>query len=189
MLAKLALILLVILFGASMFLAGAMAPDSWRQDIAGLVGKLPGLSPSDSSKSDAAGQAKRVAKSAIAPAASTAKASSAAKPATLGSLLVSTAVKQPEPKKGAAAYALQLGMYVSDAAAASEEKRVKAAGIDLPLTRIGVVDASGNAWVVLAVGRFPSTADAQKSEERIASILGMRNLSVVRLPDSGKPAS
>ncbi|GAB3033504.1 hypothetical protein GCM10027285_15410 [Oleiagrimonas citrea] len=189
MLAKLALILLVVLFGACMFVAGVMAPDAWQQRIESAVGHLPGVSSSTPPPGIPTPQLTAGKASNPAVGASASAPPSASTTATLNALLVTSTVKHPAPKKGATAYALQLGMYVSERAADDEERRVKTVGIDLPLTRISVLDAGGHRWIVVAVGRFPSTADAQQSSARIASILGMRNLSVIRLPASGKPAS
>jgi hypothetical protein len=177
-LGKFGLILLVVLFGACMFVAGAMAPPSLRQPIAALAASLPGLHDAkDAGQGPARSGGPAAAASARpAPAGSTS-------PVQLDSLLVGARVAAPVPAKGQSAYALQLGQFVRAADADVLARRAAAVAPGLPLSRIAGSDDKGRAWTVLAIGRYVSPEDAQHDASRLQGALELGDLPVIRLPD------
>lgn len=180
MLGKFGLILLVVLFGACMFLAGAMAPPAWRHSVDALGQRLPGMRGT-SPLPAAAAAANRPG----APRETSAKpaSSASAAPVALDRLLVGARLAAPEPAKGNPAYALQLGQFLRDADADAMARRANAASPGLPLSRIAGVDANGQPWTVLAIGRYVSPEAAQRDAARLQETLGLGDLPAIRLPE------
>ena len=194
MFAKLGFLLLILLFGAFAFIGGTMAPVAWRQSIASLgerlFERLHAIPSASNLPADAANVAKAAAAGSAAPPRETATpAVDATAPVRLDALLVTTKVGTLTPAKGQPAYALQLGQFVTDAEAAAAERRFRAAGLDLPMTRLAVVDTENEPWTVLAIGRFVNPAAALQAASRVQDALQVRSTPVIQLPPSAKPAS
>lgn len=184
MFGKLGLVVLIVLFGVCMFVAGAMAPVGWRSSIASFGGSALRTHP------DAPINAALAASSKPAPAASTpadAPAPASTMTVKLDSLLVSAAVQPPAPAKGQPAYALQLGQFARSADADAAMRRGAGAAPDLPLARIATVAADNTPWTVVAIGRYVSPAMAQRDAARLCAALGLRDLPVIRLPEAVPP--
>jgi cell division protein FtsN len=189
-LGKFGLILLGVLFGACMFVAGAMAPAAWRQSIGTLTQRLTGTPDAAATRSILATSGKPATPPGKTPA--TPAASGSAAPVPLGNLLVSARVAMPAPAKGQPAFALQLGQFARDADADALARRAVAAAPGLPLSRIAGVDTNGQAWTVLAIGRYVSPEEAQRDAARLQENLDLGDLPAIRLPDpapSAKPGA
>lgn len=185
MFGKLGLVVLIVLFGACMFVAGAMAPDGWRASIGGFGG--PALrAHHDIPIAAALASSGKPAPTASAPADAPAPASTTT--VKLDSLLVSATVRPPAPAKGQPAFALQLGQFARSADADAAVQRGAGAAPDLPLARIATVDAGGTPWTVVAIGRYVSPAMAQRDAARLCAALGLRDLPVIRLPEASPSA-
>lgn len=181
MLGKFGLVLLVVLFGACMFVAGAMAPPAWRQSIGAFGQRLPVSGGAMAVPAATAAAGKPGAPQA---AASTGPASSGSTaPVAMDSLLVGAHVAAPVPAKGQPAYALQLGQFVRDADAEAMARQATTAAPGLPLSRIAGIDANGQTWTVLAIGRYVSPDDAQRDAARLQQALGLGDLPAIRLPE------
>lgn len=195
MLGKFGLVLLVLLFGACMFVAGVMAPPSLRQPIDALAGHLPDARDTATAAARRPGAPAASASSAPAsgtPASATPAAAGTAAPVRLDSLVVGAHVARPAPAKGQPAYALQLGQFVRDADADAMAARAAKAMPDLPLSRIASVDASGHDWTVVAIGRYVSPDDSQRDAALLRASLDLGDLPVIRLPEpppSAKPGA
>ncbi|MDE2154538.1 MAG: SPOR domain-containing protein [Xanthomonadaceae bacterium] len=193
MFAKLGFLLLIVLFGAFAFIGGAMTPDAWRQSIAGLGGRLSerlhALPSTASLPADAAHAAKAAAAGSAAPVEGTATpAVDSTSPVPLDALLVMAKVDPLAPARGQPAYALQLGQFVTSTEATAAERRFRAAGLDLPMTRLAAVDAENEPWTVLAIGRFASPAAARQAAPRVQDALHVPSPPVIQLPLSAKPS-
>ena len=176
MIAKFGFILLVILFGALMFIVGTMAPPSLHSYVAaGIANVVPhsavmkaGTTGADTNTASGAASAP-------------AKGDDKNKPLPYQSLLL----RSPLPAK--AQYALQAGMF-SDAAAAN--------GLNARLTKLGypsqiiaVVDTDRQTWQVVAAGSFGSLNDTDAARIRLEQTLGLAQPpSTIVLPPSPKPA-
>lgn len=166
MLGKFGLILVIVLFGAAMFLVGVLAPQSIRQPIADAAAAL---------------RESRAARQAAAPHA-TIPGPAQAEPAAIPfqDLLVPT----PLPLDGT--YAVQLGMYSTVDSAAAWVERVRASG--LPVATIPVLDEHGARWIAVVTGRYNSPDDARAARLSLSRSLGLAQpLLVIRLPPP-KPA-
>lgn len=183
MLRKLGLLLLVVLFGACMFVAGVAAPDAWRTSISARLPFGAVSAPASAASVVAAEQ------SIAAPAtAATSPSKAASTPPKMDSLLVSTQVQPPTAAAGKPAFALQLGQYASAAAATTAAADYQRSGLRYALVRLQVADSGGATWTVLAIGRFPSAELAAHAEPQVRGTLKLsRVLRVIRLPPA-KPA-
>jgi cell division protein FtsN len=171
--AKLGFILVVAAFGALMFAAGAVAPDSVRTKIESIskraITAAATLVMPATPKAPQAPAADKVA--AKAPAAAAAKDDSVA----LESLLLPA----PLPVKGK--FAIQAGQF-ADADAADELKR-EAADLGVKAAVVPVVDTNGQHWFVVAAGSFDSLDDARVACWPISRDLGKSNpLPLMLLP-------
>jgi cell division protein FtsN len=211
MFAKFGFLLLILLFGVFAFIGGAMAPDAWQQSIAHIGNHLIDLMHTTSSISVISTDVACVTKPASAASASNqshdtkcaTKASDATgsavpdstpttpaiAPVQLDALLVKTTVATPVPAKGQPVFALQLGQFVTDDEASIAEDHFKAQGLDLPLTKVAVIDSQNASWTVLAIGEFASPAAALQAAPRLQEALDLRSTPLIQLPPSPKPAS
>lgn len=175
MLDKFGLILLVLLFGACMFVAGMMAPSAWQHSLLAVLGPEPHDTPpllaATAGKRDAS-------RAAIASPATSAPAA----PMDLDQLLIGSRLATPSPAKGQPAYALKLGQFLRDADVEAMARRARAAAPDLPVSRITGVDATGQTWIVLAVGRYVSPQATQRDAVRLQETLRLDDLPAIRLP-------
>lgn len=178
MLGKFGLILLVLLFGACMFVAGMMAPSTWRYSLLTVLGPhVP--EPHNTSPLLAAKAGKRGASRAAVASPAT---SALAAPMDLDQLLIGSHLATPSPAKGQPAYALKLGQFLRDADVEAMARRAQAAAPDLPVSRITGVDATGQTWTVLAVGRYVSPQATQRDAARLQETLRLDDLPAIRLP-------
>jgi len=214
MFAKFGFLLLILLFGVFAFIGGAMAPDAWQQSIAHIGNHLIDLMHTTSSISVISTDVACVTKPASAASASnqshdtkcatkasdatgsavpdstpTTPAIAATAPVQLDALLVKTTVATPVPAKGQPVFALQLGQFVTDDEASIAEDHFKAQGLDLPLTKVAVIDSQNASWTVLAIGEFASPAAALQAAPRLQEALDLRSTPLIQLPPSPKPAS
>lgn len=178
MIAKFGFILLVVLFGTLMFVAGTMAPPSLHDYVTHAVA---GIAPQSVATAKAAGTAGTSTQAASGAANAPAKGDDKDKPLPYQSLLL----RSPLPAK--AKYALQAGMF-SDAAAAN--------GLNARLTKLGypsqviaVVDTDQQTWQVVTAGSFDNLDDADAARSRLAQALGLAQPpSTIVLPPPPKPA-
>jgi cell division protein FtsN len=194
MFAKLGLLVLIIVFGACMFVAGTMAPDSMRQPLATLGDRLSGTetaTPVAAVKSPAPVASRSVAAMPLAVGSPAPEPSGTPKkgaPVRLDSLLVTAAVDEPAPDKGKPAYALQIGQFATDEDADAAVQRVEKAGLGMPLAHVATLDAENEPWTVVAIGQFASTSAAVRAAPRVQSVLGIRETPVIKLPPPAEPA-
>jgi cell division septation protein DedD len=198
MLAKFGLVILIVIFGAGTFVAGTMAPDDFRQHVAAIGARVlgqpvPTASTTPPVVDDALALVGAPAPPPLAakPAAPATPVAAAEKPAPvrLESLLVTAAIKEPQPGKGEPTYALQVGQFATEDDANATIRRLKEAGLGLPLTSVPVLDADNEPWSVVAIGQFASSAAAQRAAPRVQSVLDIRETPVIQLPPSDKPTS
>lgn len=186
MIAKAGFILLVLLFGALMFMAGTLAPPGIGQAVTGAVNRLaaylPGardieaeLKPAIPSRAGAGAAA------ASAPASAAASAATSA-PDTLAasSLLI------PTPLPEAGKYALQAGQYAHEADASAMYAKIRNA--KLPAQKVAnVQDGAGGLWTVVAVGPYASLDEARTANSMVAVQLGLIGpLPLILLPAPAK---
>lgn len=177
MIAKFGFILLVILFGALMFIAGTMAPPSLHSYVAAGIARIVPRSAAMTAGTTTGADTITASGAAGVPA----KGDDKNKPVPYQSLLL----RSPLPAK--AQYALQAGMF-SDAAAAN--------GLNARLTKLGypsqiiaVVDTDQQTWQVVAAGSFGSLNDADAARIRLAQALNLAQPpSTIVLPPPPKPA-
>ena len=173
MLAKIGFILIVLVFGALMFVAGTLAPESVRGSVASSAQELIDRLPLGGKAS---------ASSAAATAAAGEETPAAEEQQALihyETLLLPT----PLPEKGQ--YALQVGLFADLASTSVLADRLQALGY--ATQAIAVVDQNGQPWVVLAAGTFPSPDAARDARAPVARGLGLaRPLTLILLPPEKK---
>jgi hypothetical protein len=168
MFAKFGLILLVVMFGALLFVLGTLAPESVRWPMTRVAQDI--VSPR---KVDAV---KATPKS---PATAAAAASSTKQPAPAPIPYQQLLIPTPLPLDGM--YALQLGLYPTPTDADAWVKRAQAAGV--PASAISVVDENGEHWIVVAAGQYGSPEDARAARISLTRTLTLAQaLPVIRLP-------
>ena len=172
MVAKAGFILLVLLFGALMFMAGTLAPPGIGQTVTGaanhLAAYLPGakdvearLTPESASKAGASTGAASAPTGAAASAAASAPEALAA-----SSLLI------PTPLPEAGKYALQAGQFTHEADASALYAKIQSA--KLPAQKVAnVQDQGGALWTVVAVGPYASLDEARTANSMVAAQLGL----------------
>lgn len=179
---RLGFLLLIVAFGLCCFVAGMLAPDGWKDDLASwsvpTFGR-PSASVPKTSDDSAKPPARPATSSPAAP--SPAHPSTSHPPAT-ASLLVETDVAQPMPAQGQPAYALQLGQYADASEAASALRRLAGSNQGLALAQLDTVDAAQRHWSVVAIGRYVSADAARRAAPRVQATLGVDDLPVIRLP-------
>lgn len=168
MIAKLGFLIVVLLFGALMFVAGTLAPENLRSPVAAfgrhVAAKLTA----------AAGDAK------AAPASASAEAGKEPPP------IPSESLQLPVPLPAQGQYALQAGQFAVPEPAAALAKRLQAAGV--PFQVLPVVDRAGQRWSLVAAGQYGSVDEARTARLRLADDLGISGaLPVILLPAA--PAS
>ncbi len=165
MLLKLFFVLAVVLFGALMFLAGALAPEHVRTPTARIAARVVAALPF-------LNEDKPLAKVAAEPAKDDGK---KVPPVALESLLLPT----PLPAKGS--YALQVGQFGT--AEAADLLLKKFAGGDLPAAAIAVVDRSGQPWWIVAVGQFGQPDEARTARGKlVGQLASSEEMPVILLP-------
>jgi len=176
MIAKFGFILLVILFGAVMFIAGTMAPPSLHSYVAtGIANIVP---HSTVMKTGTTGADTNTASGA---AGAPAKGDDKNKPLPYQSLLL----RSPLPAK--AQYALQVGMFSDMTAANAMNAQLTKLGY--PSSIIAVVDTDQQTWQVVAAGNFGNLDDADAARIRLAQALKLAQPpSTIVLPPPPKPA-
>lgn len=215
MFARLGLVLLIVVFGACTFVAGTMAPDTWRQPIGAFGGWVLGRATAPGGAAGKSGASKVASgaaalepaplvavKSAGPPAPGAAPAppplaltpapapvEKTTAPVRLDSLLVTAAVASLEPAAGQPAYALQLGQFATDEEAQAASRRFQAAGLGLPLIDLVTLDSANEPWSVVAMGQFPTPEAARREAPRVQNVLNIADTPVIRLPAAPKPSS
>lgn len=189
MIAKAGFILLVLLFGALMFMAGTLAPPGIGQAVTGAANQLAAYLPGarevgvelKASPSRTGGSAGSASASASASASSAASAAASA-PDTLAasSLLI------PTPLPEAGKYALQAGKYAHEADASAMYAKIQSA--KLPAQKVtNVQDQGGALWTVVAVGPYASLDEARTANGAVALQLGLIGpLPLILLPAPAK---
>lgn len=165
MLSKLFFVLILFLFGACLFVAGVLAPESVKAptaDIArGAMAKLPFVSATGSASG--------------AKPANEEKKTPADAPVPAESLLLPT----PLPAQGQ--YALQIGQFGSAESAGVLLKRAQTAGV--VAKTIAAVDRSGQTWWIVAVGSYAQPEEARTARIAIArEISALEEMPVILLP-------
>jgi cell division septation protein DedD len=165
MVRKFGLILLVLLFGALMFLVGVVASNSIRRPVSGLL-EHPRISRTDASVPQPTHQTGTV------PGAAT---PAEPPPVPYQALLI------PSPPPPDGTYALQLGSYPTRTSAAEWVKRAQDGG--WVASQISVLDQNGERWIAVAVGEFNSPDDARAARVTLSRTLALAQaLPVIRLP-------
>jgi hypothetical protein len=185
MAAKFGGVLVLIVFGFLMFMAGALAPESlrkplgqWAARVTAERAKVAVLAAGVAAAVPAAPAVKTVA---AATAARVGPLAEAADPVLADTLLI------PTPLSDKAQYALQVGEFTSGDAADALAQRIKA--LHLPSTPvIDVVDRSGMRSRVVPVGPYTSLADARMAGPAVARELGLGEpLPLMLLPIAAAP--
>ena len=190
MVAKAGFIVLVLLFGALMFMAGTLAPPGIGQTVTGaanqLAAYLPGAKdvgakpkPESASKAGASAGAASAPASASASAAASA-AASAPEPLAASSLLI------PTPLPEAGKYALQAGQFTHETDASALYAKIQS--VKLPAQKVANVrDQGGALWTVVAVGPYASLDEARTANSMVAAQLGLIGpLPLILLPAPAK---
>lgn len=187
MTSKLGFILLVVVFGALMFLAGAIAPASIRKPL-DAFGQKTMARFADTGASQAANANAHDPVSASNPALASAadhapSGKAKEEPVWAESLLIPT----PLPEK--AQYALQAGQFASAEEANALGVRIKA--LHLPFVKVfDVVDQAGVRSTVVPVGPYASPDAARAARGSIARELGLAGpLALILLPAAPAAAS
>lgn len=164
MLSKLFFVLLVILFGALMFIGGAIAPDRIRLPTANIAAQAAALLPFFDKKTD------------IAPTASTQdKATTSDTPLPLESLLL------PSPLPATGAYALQVGQFSNSEAAQLLQKR--AAANNLTAHVLATIDRQGQNWWLTVITGYTSPDEAKTQRALVAQLInGIEEAPILLLP-------
>ena len=171
MIAKLGFILIVLLFGALMFVAGTLAPKAVREPIVNAAGQLMARLPTS-------GDAKSASRDAPSEA-GTSAGKEDDKPLPYETLLL----RRPLPDK--AQFALQVGVFAEAAGADPLLGRLRKLGYRSKA--IPVVDQNGALWVVLAAGQFASPDDARAARGPLSRGLGLnQSLTLILLPPEKK---
>lgn len=150
MFAKLGFVLVVVAFGALMFAAGVISPESVRRPVAAFVAKIVPISEEAPASGNGSGT------SAAAPADAqddAAAADDSEEPLPYETLLLPT----PLPPEGQ--YALQLGLYAGTENAETWMERASERGYSVKA--IDVVDGNGERWIAVAAGSYASPEDAR----------------------------
>lgn len=183
MIAKLGFILIVAIFGALMFAAGALAPDSIRQPMTEHARKAARLvlPASAVAAANSAGTGNKAAPGNT-PGAVSAPDAAKGTPLPADSLLLPT----PLPDKGQ--YALQAGRFASAADAAALGARIK--DLKLPFDKVlEVVDQNGQHWSIVPVGPYASVDEARMARVAVAREIGTDDSLPVILMPPAKPKS
>lgn len=158
MLAKGGLILLIAAFGALMFGAGALAPETMRAPLAALLQRVGKPVPKPPEKKGDA------------PAA-----------AAKEELLRAEALLVPTPTPAKGQYALQLGQFAAASDADALAKRARALGSQVALLQ--VADREERPWWILASGVYGSPEDARAARRGVPPELELpETLAVILLP-------
>jgi hypothetical protein len=170
MLHRLGFVLLVLLFGGLMFLAGLLAPASvhgpvaqWARDAVGAtLGEVRAAVDATLADAERAATA-----SAVRAADDTTPDGGPDAPGVLayGELVV------PAPLPSEGVYGLQVGMLTDAGAAAARTAEVRAAGFDSRV--IPVTDADGARWYVVTAGRHGHPRQAREARMLLATSLGV----------------
>lgn len=190
MIAKAGFILLVLLFGALMFMAGTLAPPGIGQAMTGaanqLAAYLPGARKAEAEHKPAS-PPKTGASAAAASASASASASAAASAAASGpDVLAASSLLIPMPLPEAGKYALQAGQYAHEADASAMYAKIQSA--KLPAQKVvNVQDQGGALWTVVAVGPYASLDEARTANSTVAGQLGLIGpLPLILLPAPAK---
>jgi SPOR domain len=160
MLAKFALVLLIAIFGATLFALGVLAPERMRQPVIAA--------------------AKRVQTLGVPHKPTAAPSTPTAKPKT-PSAVSYEALLVPTPLPPGTNYALQLGLYPDQAVADAWNARAQHSGT--AISQIPVLDQNGTRWIAVAAGRYDSPEEARAARLSIARELNLTQpLPIIRLP-------
>lgn len=176
MIAKLGFILIVAVFGALMFAAGMLAPESLREPVRATTQQAKAwLAAGGKKTDDSAATAAPAANSTDSSASASARADKAADPILAESLLIPS----PLPDKGQ--YGLQVGQFASAEQAGQLGSRIKS--LRLPFALLDVVDQGGKRWTVVALGPYASPDEARMARMPALHDLGLNeSLPLILLP-------
>jgi septal ring-binding cell division protein DamX len=181
---KIAFILVVLLFGVSMFVAGLLAPAALHSatHLSLRHSAQPWLPPAlaklldGGAKSAGAASAAGASGAAAAPAAASAPAAIA-----LGSMLV------PATPQANSVYALQVALV-----ATTDQANASAAPFSdaqMPVKILNVTTSDGKAWVLVAAGSYGSYDDARTAQTVLAQQFHLVDLPPVIVLPPPKPAA
>jgi cell division septation protein DedD len=163
--AKAGFILLVLLFGALMFMAGTLAPPGIGQTVTGAANHLAAYLPGAKDV-----EARLKPESASKAGAPTGAAASAA--ASAPEALAASSLLIPTPLPEAGKYALQAGQFTHEADASALYAKIQSA--KLPAQKVAnVQDQGGALWTVVAVGPYASLDEARTANSVVAAQLGL----------------
>lgn len=166
MLLKLFFVLLVMLYGALMFIGGTIAPDSIRLPTARIAQQVTDQLPLFGKKAEAP-----------ATAAAPDKAAAQETPVPQESLLL------PSPLPAQGAYALQIGQFSSPEAA--ELLRKRAAANNLAVRILATVDRQGQNWWLTVITGYTSPDEAKTQRPAVAQLInGIEEAPILLLPPS-----
>ncbi|ALU89511.1 hypothetical protein Hrubri_2326 [Herbaspirillum rubrisubalbicans M1] len=175
--AKLGFILLVVLFGSLMFIAGTLAPAGIGQGLNQAAEQVMAALPWRKAEQKLEAGVAKGAPAHLAPPA-VAVGASKATPLAASSLLI------PIVPPAGSTYGLQAGQFLVAGEADTLASSIKAAR--LPAQQIAnVQDQGGTLWTVVAVGPYGSLDDVNAANAAVAAQLGLPGpLPVLLLPAS-----
>jgi len=174
MFTKFGLVVLVVVFGALLFVLGLLAPEPVRRSVTQWTYNITAAREATTVKSPP--------KALAAAANASATKKSGAAPIPYAQLLIPT----PPPPHGT--YSLQLGLYPTTAGADDWVKRARAA--DVPASTISVLDENGQSWIAVAAGEYNSPEEARAARISLTRTLTLvQPLMVIRLPSQPSSAT
>ncbi|KAF0815280.1 hypothetical protein IGB42_00361 [Andreprevotia sp. IGB-42] len=175
---KFGLILLVLVFGASMLVLGVAMPASAKTGLAGYLAQLTGQAKMAASVVAVASGA-AASKGAGAGKAASASASAPARPAAKA--IAASAILLPPDLPAKGQYALQVGRFAD--AASAEQAAALLAPLHVAWRVIMVVDQWDGQSAILAVGPYGSVGEARAAQPLLDTLLhGTTALPVILLP-------
>jgi len=178
---KIAFVLVVIVFGIVMFVAGLLAPAALKApyDVT-----LPQWLPTSLSKLI---PIKSVAAAGAAVAAATPAAAGGAKAASAPAAIALTSLLVPATPAANTVYALQVALLATADQAADSAAPFTAAQV--PVKILNVTTEDGKAWVLVAAGNYNSYDDARTQQTVLAQQFHLLDLPPVIVLPPPKPAA
>lgn len=166
MMARFGFLLLLVVFGALMFLCGVLAPDTLRVPVSGAATRTVAWAGTVLGRSPAAPSG---AKAAAAGAPANARAKDGPAPVPAEQLLLPA----PLPEKGR--FAVEAGRFTD--AQPAQDLATRLAALRLPVEKvIEAVDRGGAHWWIVPVGPYASPAEARAGRMRLGEELKVDSL-------------
>ncbi len=169
MIVKLSTVVILILLGALLYVAGVLAPDSVRQEVESRVRRVI---PSDIVAPELSNLKM--------PDFSAAPKKTALPEGTISAdqlLLSGTSTDDTR-------YAVQAGAFADTQHAEALAKRLR--DMQYPIRMLSIVDGRNAHWIIVAAGSYTSANDARKIRAALSSQLGVPSMSVIQLPPEKK---